>query len=200
MDNPEDQIYVHTFLSTRYCDPKTARLKDLLISRVVEVSVVLTWHGIWTLTDLLTKNIWRMSLLESSFVTLILGYTGGLLLFIIQFPLLRLAHSKRKLARITRPLAIYIFTLLGVFVTISRWAHIKSLKTYVYTLVPLVVICFLQFSFLLVSVGRLLSPWESSCEPFNLPSNRRPVVDIYAVHKLPPWWSPQRWFWKRNDC
>ena len=120
MDNPEDHIYAHTFFSTKYHDPKTTRLKDLLISRAVELSVVLTWHGIWTLTDLLTKNVWRMSLLESSFVTLILGYTGGLLLFIIQFPILRLAHSKSKVARIICPFAIYIFTLLGVFVTISR--------------------------------------------------------------------------------
>merc|ERR1712059_61692 len=55
VDQEDDQIPCGTFLETNLKDPMCRRFLDGLLSRVIEAGVVLIWHGIWSLMDVITE-------------------------------------------------------------------------------------------------------------------------------------------------
>ena len=122
VDNPEDHISADTFLETGPKDSGKRRAVDCLSSRIVEVGVILLWHGFWTFTDFVTEEVCEMSHIESSWFSLYMGWLGGLLLFLLQFPLLKLYHTSdsNALSQYLFLLLNFIFNLLGVYITISR--------------------------------------------------------------------------------
>ena len=100
------------------------RAADCLASRIVEVGVILVWHGFWTLTDVVTEVVYEMTHTESSFFSLSVGLSGGLFLFIVQFPLLKLYNSSES-SVYARNIFLglnFIFNLAGVYITISRYS------------------------------------------------------------------------------
>ena len=96
------------------------------MSRVLEVATVLLWHGLWSLTDLLT----RLHLCpgedeycqSGALLSLLVGWSGGALLALSQFPLLRLSHGRHRTRQRLRVFNIlnYLFTLAGVVATVNR--------------------------------------------------------------------------------
>ena len=66
------------------------RLIDVILSRLVEFSVILCWHGLWTSMDIVMEDAEMMNLThaESAWGSLVIGWPLGLFLFFIQFPLL----------------------------------------------------------------------------------------------------------------
>ena len=126
MDSPPDQILAPTFLDSEVTDSWTRRGADCLASRAVEVGVILVWHGLWTITDIITKeeDFFHLSHKESSFFSLFVGLSGGLLLFVLQFPLLKCVHLSKsnQIFKMIYYILFYIFNLCGVYITISRYS------------------------------------------------------------------------------
>ena len=125
MDSPDEQISAPTFLESDLSDSWMRRAADCLASRVVEVGVILVWHGLWTTTDIITKkeDFFNLNLRDSTFFSLFVGLTGGFVLFILQFPLLKCYHLSKssQFFQIIFYILFYIFNLCGVYVTISRY-------------------------------------------------------------------------------
>ena len=92
VDTAATHIKCETFLGTDNASPWSQRLLDALLSRVLEVGVVLLWHGTWTLMDLLSEeDAWLgLDRAHSAWLSLAVGWTGGLLLFATQFLVLLL--------------------------------------------------------------------------------------------------------------
>ena len=99
---------------------------DCLLSRLLEVSTILLWHGLWSLADLLT----RLHLCPGedeycqpgAVMSLTVGWTGGVLLFLSQFPLLQLSQGRHRtrLRLLAFNITNYLFTLAGVIATVHR--------------------------------------------------------------------------------
>ena len=119
------------------------RAADCLASRIVEVGVILVWHGFWTITDVVTEEVYEMNHTESSLFSLSVGLSGGLFLFIVQFPLLKFYNSSESgvYARYIFLVLNFIFNLAGVYITISRY--------FIYIVFTTLSLCF-QFPFQLV--------------------------------------------------
>ena len=124
-DHPESQISADTFLSSSPGqEAATRRVTDCALSRLLEVATILLWHGIWSLTDWTAKFYLCNSAycLDSAVLSLIIGWTGGGLLFVFQFPLLHLSQHRHrsKLRLILFNGLNFVFTLAGVYFTINR--------------------------------------------------------------------------------
>ena len=50
VDVAGDHIHCDTFLRTGPGDQMCRRLTDVLLSRIVEIGVILAWHGFWSAT------------------------------------------------------------------------------------------------------------------------------------------------------
>ena len=92
------------------------RLVDVLLSRVIEAGVVLLWHGLWTIMDLLSdKEAWLgLSPAHSAWLSLGVGWAGGLVLLVMQVPVLLLHHlHKSRLLRCLFLISFCLFILFG---------------------------------------------------------------------------------------
>ena len=60
--------------------------------------------------------------LDSALLSLLIGWTGGGVLFVSQFPLVHLSQHRHgsRLSLITFNIINYIFTLVGILATINR--------------------------------------------------------------------------------
>lgn len=99
VDVAATHIKCETMLDTDHNSPWSQRLLDTLLSRVMEVGVVLLWHGIWTLMDLLSEGDKWLGLDrgQSAWLSLAVGWAGGLLLFAAQFQVLLLSYCDNRL-------------------------------------------------------------------------------------------------------
>ena len=116
VDTAATHIKCETFLGTDSTSPWSQRLLDALLSRVLEVGVVLLWHGTWTMMDLLSEeDAWLgLDRAHSAWLSLAVGWTGGLLLFVTQFLVLLLYYYwKSRLLKCMFHVIFYIYILLG---------------------------------------------------------------------------------------
>ena len=139
-----------TYLKTGPEDPWSRRIVDCFVSRILEVATIFVWHGIWTCIDILTEEVYGLSHLESSLLSLAVGWTGGLALFLAQFPLLLSSQSHSTYIGLFSSLN-FLFNLAGVFITINRYSLIFMVEYF-----PL-----FQFPVQLVPFKYLLSPFLS---------------------------------------
>ena len=77
----------YTFLQSDPTSGYAWRIADSLVSRAIEASVILTWHGMWMLTDNLF-DVMGIDPLRSALLSIFIGTAGALVIFIAQFPLL----------------------------------------------------------------------------------------------------------------
>ena len=177
VDNPEDQISADTLLETGFKDSTLKRAADCLASRIVEVGVILVWHGFWTLTDVVTEEVCEMNHTESTFFSLSVGLSGGLFLFVLQFPLLKFYNSSESnvYARHIFLAVNFIFNLAGVYVTINRY--------FIYSICTALYLCF-QFPFQLVSPRHLLPPHLPCSQPCLCPGHWHSGVASLTLLKL----------------
>ena len=116
VDLPATHIKCDTYLDTDHTSPWPRRLLDTLLSRGLEAGVVLLWHGIWTLMDLVTEEEAWLGLDRghSAWLSLALGWSGGLTLLLTQVPILRLYHcSSSRFWNCMFHVVFYIYILLG---------------------------------------------------------------------------------------
>lgn len=114
VDHPPDHIHSCTFLQSTKKNGISYQLLDGFISRCLEIAVILTWHGVWTLTDVLTHHL---SETETAFFSLVIGWSLSLIVFLGQFPLLIL--SSRDVSWLVGRVANILYTLLGIYSTIN---------------------------------------------------------------------------------
>lgn len=109
-------IKCDTYLETDHSSPWSQRLLDAIISRVMELSVVLLWHGTWTLMDLLSEEEAWLGLdkAHSAWFSLAVGWTGGLLLLAAQFLVLILNYWSSRSLKCIFHVIFYIYILLGM--------------------------------------------------------------------------------------
>jgi len=123
VDNPEHQISCSTFLETDLKSSWHKRAVDCLISRILEIGVILTWHGFWTFSDIVTEEVYELSHTESTFFSLFVGLSGGFFLFVVQIPLLKFYHSSKSNIYSGYMFLVFnfFFNLAGVYITISSF-------------------------------------------------------------------------------
>ena len=114
---------------------------DVVLTQFLEMFVILAWHGVWTLEDLLTDymewsneisswisvvKIWRQRELnqnrESVYTFLLqeVGLALALIMMLIQFPLMLVFNSGTVFKPIKFVLK-FLFNVLGLFGTISSF-------------------------------------------------------------------------------
>ena len=86
MDENKSHIECFTFLNSDPSGGYAIRFGDALISRGIEAAVILTWHGIWTLTDCWFKAV-GLDALRSAVLSITIGTVGSALIFFLQYPL-----------------------------------------------------------------------------------------------------------------
>ena len=94
------------------------RLLDTLLSRTLEVAIILTWHGVWSLMDIILEEKLLMTRNESSWMTLYIGVSGAVLMYFYQFMLLVLYNSPLNNCLIIRVIFFifyYIFLFIGEY-------------------------------------------------------------------------------------
>jgi len=143
VDVPSEHILASTYFQANKDDTFLRRLCDSVVSRLLEICVVLTWHGIWTLLDIFTYEKIEWTFYETTLLSFLLGITGTLSIALIQLPLVSLAPTPRTkcphqngnkkeanniksnggstVGYVCWLLSNYVFTLFGVFVTISSF-------------------------------------------------------------------------------
>ena len=92
------------------------RLLDTLLSRILEVAIILTWHGVWSLMDIILEEKLLMTRNESSWMTLYIGVSGAVLMYFYQFMLLVIYNSPLNNCLIIRVIFFifyYIFLFIG---------------------------------------------------------------------------------------
>ena len=115
------------------------RLADVLLSRIIEIGVILTWHGFWSATgktnsvfnfftrmsfslDFITETHFGMSRSETSWLSLQVGWTGGCFILLWQWVLLYLYHNVSAASQYFLFLPLYsLHLLLQVAITISSF-------------------------------------------------------------------------------
>ena len=60
----------------------------MILSRMLEFAVILHWHGVWSTMDIVMEDMMEMTRVQSSWLSLVIGWSMAILLFIFQFPLL----------------------------------------------------------------------------------------------------------------
>jgi len=122
VDEADEHILSCTYLESNKEDSLFRRLNDGLVSRCLEICVVLCWHGIWTLIDFFTLDVFGMSYPESLFLSLVAGFTGIMAIFCLQFVLLAMAPSLHNNEKEKLPIwwlfINFLYTFLGIVVTI----------------------------------------------------------------------------------
>ena len=130
VDVAATHIKCETFLDTDHSSPWSQRLLDALLSRVMEVGVVLLWHGTWTLMDLLSEEDKWLGLDrgQSAWLSLAVGWSGGLLLFATQFLVLLLYYCDNRLLKCMFHVIFYLYILFGMecllFLTIVAYNNL----------------------------------------------------------------------------
>ncbi|XP_023335090.1 uncharacterized protein LOC111706445 [Eurytemora carolleeae] len=124
VDEPSEHLSSQTFLETDKSDPIFRRLCDGFVSRLLEICVVLTWHGAWSFIDIASDELgWSSGF--SGLVCLLVGFLGIIFIFLIQFILINTASSNNKMAdsspSVCWHIFNYIFTLVGIFITIASF-------------------------------------------------------------------------------
>ena len=134
VDTPEGNIASDTYLSSGPDSGWAYRLADALVSRLVELSVILMWHGVWTMTDLVLEVHLGMSNWSSTMVGYCCGLAGGMAVFVMQFPLLWLCEKFPSGAgdRLPSRLPVYLYNV--AFCVVGTIATISSFRAYWYLL------------------------------------------------------------------
>merc|ERR1740129_1617750 len=85
--------------------------------------MVLLWHGTWTLMDLLSEEDKWLGLdrSQSAWLSLAVGWSGGLLLFAAQFLVLLLYYCDNRLLKCMFHVIFYLYILFGVLITIASF-------------------------------------------------------------------------------
>eukprot|EP00095_Tigriopus_kingsejongensis_P005979 maker-scaffold48_size466083-snap-gene-2.10 protein:Tk05979 transcript:maker-scaffold48_size466083-snap-gene-2.10-mRNA-1 annotation:"conserved hypothetical protein" len=96
-----------------------SKSKNVVTSTIFEILVICVWHGIWTLIDIGFHTV-HMSHGESAPICFAVGFIGGLLIFIAQFPLLKVFASSRVPDLVKRLLNL-IFCTVGVFFAVNSF-------------------------------------------------------------------------------
>ena len=117
MDDPQTAFFCGTYLNSSAEWTLPRRCVDGILSRFVKLNAILLWHGIWSFSNLLTVE-YKLSHEMSAWFSLVIGVVGALILFIVQFGLLKL---QKCLPGFIFKIVMVIFYLLGVFVTVSRY-------------------------------------------------------------------------------
>jgi len=124
VDKKASQISYSSFLGTDKTSTTLKRLLDVVLSRLVELSVILCWHGIWTIMDIVTEDVEMMNMtrLQSAWGSLIVGWSLGLFLFFFQFPLL-VTHQycKNTITKGFYYIFFQAYIILGVIATIASF-------------------------------------------------------------------------------
>eukprot|EP00092_Neocalanus_flemingeri_P018475 GFUD01019994.1.p1 GENE.GFUD01019994.1~~GFUD01019994.1.p1 ORF type:complete len:407 (+),score=61.26 GFUD01019994.1:95-1315(+) len=120
LDDPRRNFCCATYLKSSSETIFLKRCIDGILSRIVKLNVILLWHGIWKMSDILTedKDYWRLSHQQSAWFSLGVGGVGAVFLFCSQFGLLKLQTSLHGLFF---QILLVIFYLLGVFTTVSSF-------------------------------------------------------------------------------
>jgi len=120
VDHPSLHISANTLLKSRGIDSLIHRFIDSVLSRGIEVTAVVLWKSIWILEDeFLTPKYVDLPNLETTDISLVIGLFINLLVFLLQFPLLRLC-SNHPPGFITLA-ANWIFCQLATVSTVSSW-------------------------------------------------------------------------------
>jgi len=82
--DPEHHISCTTFLNANRKQSSSRWFADGLVSRGLELFVVLSWHGMWSLIDIITDKCFGLSFEHSTLVSLVLGLVGVLILLFLQ--------------------------------------------------------------------------------------------------------------------
>ena len=115
VDLASSHINCETFLGTDSSSSVSRRVQDVILSRILEVAVILHWHGIWSSMDILMEEMMGMTRTQSSWMSLIMGWSLAILLFIFQFPLLILyKHCKNKISKYGYCVIFQIYVILGM--------------------------------------------------------------------------------------
>merc|ERR1712012_1290419 len=127
VDREEDHISSDTYLRSGPGDTGPRRVNDCLISRLLEVATIFVWHGVWSLTDIYSEQtlcqLDTSLCLDSALFSLMLGWSGGCLIFVSQVPLIffsQFRHSN-KLNLILFNIINFIFNVAGVYFTINSF-------------------------------------------------------------------------------
>ena len=78
---PESHISCDTYLNTNQSSIISRRLLDMMLSRLLEIAIILTWHGVWSLMDIGLEQHMEMTRPQSSWTTLYIGLIGACILF-----------------------------------------------------------------------------------------------------------------------
>ena len=134
MDTPETHISCDTYLSTDSSSPWSRRLLDTALSRMLELAIILTWHGVWSLMDLGLEQFLGMTRMESAWTTWYIGIIGASIMFFYQFILLCLfkAGGECFVVKSLFYILYYVFLLIGEYfytIQVSILNYILGLVT-----------------------------------------------------------------------
>ena len=124
LDDKKSHLDVLTFLESGPDAGYAWRLADSLISRAIEAAVILTWHGMWCLTDSWFAML-GLDPLRSATLSLIIGTSGAAFIFFLQFPLvwwkIRLCKKEDIDKNNVFIFTIMCFSYLGTYCCINRY-------------------------------------------------------------------------------
>jgi len=127
VDRAEDQISADTFWQTQPEDTILKRWRDCFLSRMLEIATIFVWHGVWSTTDNFSEEFLcqldEYACRDSALLSLLIGWSGGLFLFMSQYPLVILASRRHnsRLSLIGFNIVNYIFNVAGVYFTINSF-------------------------------------------------------------------------------
>ena len=80
----------YTYLQSQLSDTFVRRISDTFLTVFLEFFVILAWHGLWSLTDILTMDEYKMTLLNLSFansakLSLLMGIIINVFVYVLQF-------------------------------------------------------------------------------------------------------------------
>jgi len=114
LDDPHHSFACETYLRTSSKSSFVRKGVDGVLSRFTKLGAILFWHGIWSLSSILTEEYWGWSNDQSAWFSVGIGGATVFFLFICQFGLLQLKKG------LVLNFLFVIFNLLGVISTVSR--------------------------------------------------------------------------------
>lgn len=94
------------------------RFGNITLTLILEGFVVLFWHGVWTLIDF-GSDYYAVGYTNSAWISLIVGFTGAVILCILQFPMMSVHLSKDH--GCAKWFLNFAFALVGGVVTINSF-------------------------------------------------------------------------------
>ena len=84
-----------TFLQTKIKDGKIQRGFDAFFTFMIELFVILAWHGLWSIQDL-TSDLYGFSHEKTAWISYGIGTLTNVVIFCLQFPIANYVDNKRS--------------------------------------------------------------------------------------------------------